>query len=73
MDKNAAAVAASQMTAHINGKVRERLLNLARRQGATNRGDASQLVEAWIAEIAVLIDPESTYHVLTAPLVPSAA
>jgi hypothetical protein len=63
MDRQAVAVAASETAVHINAKVRERLLKLARKQGATSHGDAIQLVDAWIAEIAVLIDPDSAYCV----------
>ena len=67
MDRQAVCLAAAEAAAHINAKVRERLLKLARKQGATNHGEAIQLVEAWIAEMAVLIDPKSANRMLTAP------
>ena len=67
MDRQAVCLAASEAAAHINAKVRERLLKLARKQGATNHGEAIQLAEAWIAEMAVLIDPKSANRMLTAP------
>jgi hypothetical protein len=67
MDRQAVCLAAAEAAAHINAKVRERLLKLARKQGATNHGEAIQLAEAWIAEMAVLIDPKSANRMLTAP------
>ena len=67
MDLQAVCLAASKAAADINAKVRERLLKLARNQGATNHSEAIQLVEAWITEMAALIDPESD-RMPTAPV-----
>ena len=60
MDRQAVCHAAAEGAARINAKVREKLMKLARKQGATNHDEAIQLVEAWIAEMALLIDPEGT-------------
>ena len=63
MDRQAIFLATSEAAAHINAKVRERLPKLASKQDAANPG---VLVEEWLAEMAVLIDPESAYRALTA-------
>ena len=62
LDVQAVCCLAASEAAAIDAKVRERLLKLARKQGATNHGEAIQLVETWIAEMAGLIDPESAYR-----------
>jgi hypothetical protein len=47
MDLQAASRAASQAAAHIDAKVKTKLLKRARKQGMTNEREVTELVEAW--------------------------